>query len=111
MLPGTIVLSDLKTIFFVIHDQAKPLSMLKGIHRTLKSDGVSLRQDISGTSHLGKNVEHPLDPFPTPLVHALLDGVPRARRGRFGCDVGQRKDKGIPTEGGFSPDHDALAHA
>ena len=33
---------DLITTFDAIHDQIKPLNVLKGIHRALKSDGVYL---------------------------------------------------------------------
>jgi 2-polyprenyl-3-methyl-5-hydroxy-6-metoxy-1,4-benzoquinol methylase len=51
---------DFITAFDAIHDQAKPLNVLRGIHRALKQDGVYLMQDISGTSHLHKDIEHPL---------------------------------------------------
>lgn len=51
---------DVITTFDAIHDQAKPLAVLKGIHRALARDGVYLMQDISGTSHVDRDVEHPL---------------------------------------------------
>ncbi len=51
---------DIVATFDAIHDQAKPLSVLKGIHRTLKPDGIYLMQDINGTSDLDKDREHPL---------------------------------------------------
>jgi 2-polyprenyl-3-methyl-5-hydroxy-6-metoxy-1,4-benzoquinol methylase len=51
---------DLITTFDAIHDQAKPLSVLEGIHRALKPDGVYLMQDISGSSHVFKDIEHPI---------------------------------------------------
>jgi ubiquinone/menaquinone biosynthesis C-methylase UbiE len=54
---------DFVTTFDAIHDQARPLNVLKGIHRTLKSDGVYLMQDISGTSHVDKDIEHPIGAF------------------------------------------------
>jgi 2-polyprenyl-3-methyl-5-hydroxy-6-metoxy-1,4-benzoquinol methylase len=54
---------DFVTTFDAIHDQAKPLNVLKGIHRTLKPDGVYLMQDISGTSHVHKDIEHPIGTF------------------------------------------------
>jgi len=50
---------DFITTFDEIHDQAKPLNVLRGIHRALKPDGVYLMQDINGTSHLHKDIEHP----------------------------------------------------
>lgn len=54
---------DLITSFDAIHDQIKPLSVLKGIHRALKSDGVYLMQDIKGSSQVYKNVDHPIGTF------------------------------------------------
>jgi len=37
---------DFITTFDAIHDQARPLNVLRGIHRALKADGVYLMQDI-----------------------------------------------------------------
>ncbi|MEW6683227.1 MAG: class I SAM-dependent methyltransferase [Nitrospirota bacterium] len=54
---------DVVTTFDAIHDQARPLNVLKGIYRTLTPDGVYLMQDISGTSHVHKDIEHPIGPF------------------------------------------------
>lgn len=54
---------DFVTTFDAIHDQDKPLNVLKGIHRTLKSGGVYLMQDISGPSHVHKDIEHPIGTF------------------------------------------------
>ncbi len=51
---------DLVTTFDAVHDQAKPLSLLKGIHRTLRPDGVYLAQDIHGSSHHLEDREHPM---------------------------------------------------
>ena len=54
---------DLITTFDAIHDQIKPLNVLKGIQRALKSDGVYLMQDIKGSSQVYKNVDHPIGTF------------------------------------------------
>ena len=54
---------DFITTFDAIHDQAKPLNVLKGIHRALKPEGVYLMQDISGTSHMDRDIEHPIGTF------------------------------------------------
>jgi ubiquinone/menaquinone biosynthesis C-methylase UbiE len=51
---------DFITTFDAVHDQARPLRVLKGIYRALKSDGVYLMQDISGSSHVHKDIEHPI---------------------------------------------------
>lgn len=54
---------DFITTFDAIHDQGKPLNVLKGIHRALKKDGIYLMQDISGTSHLEDDKNHPIGTF------------------------------------------------
>lgn len=54
---------DFITAFDAIHDQAKPLEVLKGIYRALKPDGVFLMQDISGTSHVDQDTKHPIGPL------------------------------------------------
>ncbi len=58
---------DLVTSFDAVHDQASPESLLSGIYRALKPDGVYLMQDIAGSSHLEKNLDHPL----APLLYAI----------------------------------------
>lgn len=54
---------DFISTFDAIHDQGKPLNVLKGIWRALKSDGIYLMQDISGTSQLEKDKDHPIGTF------------------------------------------------
>ena len=54
---------DLITTFDAVHDQARPLDVLKGIHRALKADGWYLMQDIRGSSHVHKNIGHPIGTF------------------------------------------------
>ena len=54
---------DLVTAFDAIHDQAHPDRVLAAIHRALRPDGVFLMQDIAGSSHVEKNLEHPFAPF------------------------------------------------
>ncbi len=54
---------DFITTFDAIHDQARPLNVLKGIRRSLKPGGVYLMQDISGTSHVERDIDHPIGTF------------------------------------------------
>jgi 2-polyprenyl-3-methyl-5-hydroxy-6-metoxy-1,4-benzoquinol methylase len=54
---------DVITTFDAIHDQAKPLNVLKGIHRALKADGLYLMQDIRGSSQIHNNIGHPIGTF------------------------------------------------
>lgn len=54
---------DLITTFDSIHDQAHPDRVLEGIHRALRPGGTYLMQDIAVSSHLEKNIGHPIAPF------------------------------------------------
>ena len=54
---------DLITAFDAIHDQAKPDTVLKSVATALRPDGTFLMQDIAGSSHLHKNLDHPAAPF------------------------------------------------
>lgn len=51
---------DVVTTFDAIHDQARPLRVLRGIYRALTPTGVYVMQDINGTSDLRQDIEHPL---------------------------------------------------
>ena len=51
---------DFITVFDAIHDQAKPMSVLKGIYNALRPGGDFLMQDIQASSLVEKNKEHPL---------------------------------------------------
>lgn len=51
---------DLVVTFDAIHDQARPLNLLRGIRRTLREHGVYLAQDIHASSHHHGDREHPL---------------------------------------------------
>lgn len=46
---------DLVTTFDAVHDQARPRSLLRGIYRMLRHDGVYLMQDIHSSSELHEN--------------------------------------------------------
>ncbi len=54
---------DLITAFDAIHDQADPKGVLRGINQALRNDGLFLMQDIAASSHLHKNMDHPIGPF------------------------------------------------
>ena len=51
---------DLVASFDAIHDQARPMAVLRGIRRSLAEDGVYLAQDVKGSSHHHLNRDHPL---------------------------------------------------
>src|SRR6185436_4802205 len=54
---------DLITVFDAIHDQAKPRTVLKGIHDSLKAGGVFLCSDIHANSNVADNMGHPMAPL------------------------------------------------
>lgn len=51
---------DLITAFDSVHDQAQPTKVLANISRALKPGGVFLMVDISASSNLEENTQHPL---------------------------------------------------
>ena len=51
---------DLVTAFDAIHDQAHPDQVLLAVYRALRPHGVFLMQDISASSDVAKNADHPL---------------------------------------------------
>ncbi len=51
---------DLVTTFDAVHDQAKPLALLRGIRKALRPDGVYLAQDIHASSHHHLDRDHPM---------------------------------------------------
>jgi SAM-dependent methyltransferase len=54
---------DLITAFDAVHDQARPDRVLAGVHAALRPGGVFLMQDISGSSEVHRNVDHPIGTF------------------------------------------------
>jgi len=54
---------DLITAFDAIHDQAAPARVLKEIRKALKPGGTFLMQDIASSSHVHKNMDHPIGAF------------------------------------------------
>jgi SAM-dependent methyltransferase len=50
---------DLICTFDAIHDQADPARVLRNIHQALRPGGIYLMQEIAGSSHVEKNLDHP----------------------------------------------------
>ena len=103
---------DLVTTFDAIHDQAKPLNVLKGIYRTLKSDGVYLMQDIKGSSQVHKNIDHPLGTFlyTVSCLHCMTVSLAQGGEG-LGAMWGEEKTREYLTRAGFrSIEKHELAH-
>jgi len=54
---------DFVTTFDAVHDQKDPAGLLRGLARALRPGGAYLMQDIGGSSHLERNLDHPLGTF------------------------------------------------
>jgi len=103
---------DLITAFDAIHDQIKPLSVLKGIQRALKSDGVFLMQDIRGSSQVFNNVGHPIGTFLYTIstMHCMTVSLSQGGEG-LGAMWGEEKAREYLEKAGFkSIETNQLAH-
>ncbi len=93
---------DWVTTFDAVHDQAKPLQVLKGIHRTLKSNGVYLMQDIKGSSHVYKNTAHPIGTllYTISCMHCMTVSLAQGGEG-LGAMWGEEKTREYLGKAGF----------
>jgi 2-polyprenyl-3-methyl-5-hydroxy-6-metoxy-1,4-benzoquinol methylase len=93
---------DFITTFDAIHDQAKPFNVLKGIYRALKPEGVYLMQDISGTSHVHKDIEHPIGTFLYTIscMHCMTVSLAQGGEG-LGAMWGEEKTREYLQKAGF----------
>ncbi len=94
---------DLITTFDAVHDQAKPLAVLKGIARSLKPDGVYLMQDIHGSSHVHNNTTHPIGSllYTISCMHCMTVSLAQGGEG-LGAMWGQEKARQLLAEAGFN---------
>ncbi len=94
---------DLVTAFDAIHDQARPLSVLKGIRRTLKTDGVYLMQDIRASSRVPANVGHPLGTmlYTISCMHCMTVSLAQGGEG-LGAMWGEERTREYLTNAGFT---------
>jgi 2-polyprenyl-3-methyl-5-hydroxy-6-metoxy-1,4-benzoquinol methylase len=100
------------TTFDAIHDQAKPLNVLKGIYRALKPDGAYLMQDISGTGHVHKDIEHPIGTllYTISCMHCMTVSLAQGGEG-LGAMWGEEKTREYLQRAGFrSVTTNRLAH-
>jgi ubiquinone/menaquinone biosynthesis C-methylase UbiE len=103
---------DLVTTFDAIHDQAKPLNVLRGIHRTLRPAGVYLMQDIKGSSAMDKNLDHPLGPllYTVSCMHCMTVSLAQNGEG-LGAMWGEEKTRKYLAKASFrSVEKKELAH-
>ena len=93
---------DCITTFDAVHDQARPLSVLKGIHRALKPKGVYLMQDIKGSSHVHNNITHPIGTFlyTVSCMHCMTVSLAQGGEG-LGAMWGEEKTREYLQRAGF----------
>jgi len=91
------------TTFDAVRHEAKPLSLLRGIHRALKADGLYLMQDIAGSSHIHKNRDHPLAPllYTISCMHCMTVSLAQGGEG-LGAMWGEEKTREYLQKAGFS---------
>ncbi|HET9438303.1 MAG TPA: methyltransferase domain-containing protein [Gaiellaceae bacterium] len=94
---------DFVTTFDAVHDQARPLSLLKGIRRTVKPGGTYLMQDIQGSSHHHENLDHPGGPllYMISTMHCMTVSLAQGGDG-LGAMWGEEKARELLAEAGFS---------
>jgi len=93
---------DLITTFDAIHDQAKPMNVLKGIHRSLRQDGIYLMQDIRGSSFVHRNIDHPIGTFLYAIstMHCMTVSLAQGGEG-LGAMWGEEKAREYLKAAGF----------
>lgn len=94
---------DLITAFDAIHDQAQPARVLEGIARALRPDGTFLMQDIAGSSHVHRNLEHPVGPFGYTIscMHCMSVSLAQGGDG-LGAMWGEEKAEEMLRASGFT---------
>lgn len=103
---------DLITAFDVIHDQAQPAKVLKGIYNTLRykqegeeeerGGGIFLMQDMAASSKLEENTENPLGPtfYSISTMHCMTVSLAYNGEG-LGTVWGRQKAEEMLKEAGF----------
>jgi 2-polyprenyl-3-methyl-5-hydroxy-6-metoxy-1,4-benzoquinol methylase len=103
---------DFITTFDAVHDQARPLSVLRGIHRALKPNGVYLMQDIKGSTQVHNNIAHPIGTFlyTVSCMHCMTVSLAQGGEG-LGAMWGEEQTRQYLQNAGFrSIETHQLAH-
>ena len=103
---------DFATSFDAIHDQGRPLDVLKNIARGLKDDGVYLMQEIRGSSHHHLNIGHPMGTvmYTISCMHCMTVSLAQGGEG-LGAMWGEEKAREYLGLAGFTQvERNELAH-
>lgn len=94
---------DFITTFDAVHDQARPLNVLRGIHRSMRPDAVYLMQDINGSSEIHKNIGHPIGTFlyTVSCMHCMTVSLAQGGEG-LGAMWGEEKTREYLARAAFS---------
>jgi ubiquinone/menaquinone biosynthesis C-methylase UbiE len=91
------------TAFDVIHDQAQPAAVLKGVARALRPEGRFLMVDIRTSSNLHENIAHPFAPFLYGISTMHCMTVSLALKGAgLGAVWGKQKALAMLSEAGIT---------
>ncbi len=93
---------DFVTAFDAIHDQKAPETVLGAIAAALRPDGTFLMQDIAGSSHVHKNLDHPLGPllYTISCMHCMTVSLAQDGAG-LGAMWGVEKARELLRRAGF----------
>ena len=94
---------QLITAFDAVHDQAQPARVLTAIAGALEDDGLFLMQDIAGSSHVHKNLAHPLGPlnYTISCLHCMTVSLAQGGAG-LGAAWGEEMALRMLSEAGFA---------
>ena len=86
-----------------IHDQANPGQVLKNIYHSLSPQGKFMMQDISGSTHVHKNVDHPIGTllYTISCLHCMTVSLAQGGEG-LGAMWGVEKAQEMLLETGFT---------
>ena len=92
----------LVTTFDAVHDQKSPQSLVRGIRKTLKPDAVYLMQDVHGSSHVHRDLDHPVGPmlYTLSCMHCMTASLAQGGEG-FGAMWGRENARALLQEAGF----------
>jgi len=94
---------DFVTAFDAIHDQARPRQVLSAVRRALRPGATFLMSDVAVSSHLERNLKHPLAPFLYTLstMHCMTVSLSQGGEGLGTC-WGEESARAMLAEAGFS---------
>jgi 2-polyprenyl-3-methyl-5-hydroxy-6-metoxy-1,4-benzoquinol methylase len=94
---------DLVTAFDVIHDLARPRTVLANIARALRPDGVFLMMDMAASSCLEENIAHPIGPllYTASVMHCMTVSLAQDGEG-LGTMWGEQTAQAYLMDAGFT---------